>query len=175
MQSWQALNDLRKPGGRLIYDGDGYRAVPSRRHVATGDMVDLLGHGYIRAAVDAPAGVYEITEQGRAAWTERCPRGIYGECDQCRRTQNLRPVTVGEVSIFLCDECAESAADRAQGVADRRPVVATAGRAWTCDCCGNITAALTITDGKRLCRACLRADREGDSRLREVNDYVQQA
>lgn len=107
---WRVLNDLRKTGGCLIYDGDGYRMQPSGAHVSTLVMTDLLGRHFIRAAADSPAGVYRITTDGRAAWVD-APVEIKGECDVCWQARVIHPVRLGEECLFVCGDCAARAGD----------------------------------------------------------------
>lgn len=145
---WPVLNALRKPDSRLIYDGDrrndgfGYRAMPDRLRVTAAEVTGLLGRDYIRAAPDAPAGVYVLTAAGLAVWA-RTPEIVTGACDGCGATRNLRAVPVGDHGVLLCDVCAGAAAD----AATRSP--------WTCDACRRVVDSLTVWDGGTLlCRDC---------------------
>ena len=84
--TWQALNGLVKPGGRLLYNG------------ATGryELIARVGE----------TSVYVVTDKGRAEW-EREPEGIRisGVCDNCDVNTTVRPKRLGEECMYLCGRC----------------------------------------------------------------------
>ena len=109
--TWQTLNGLVKPGGRLAYNSynNRYDLVPHRRTGGKGVVTDLLAQGFVTRAEEAPAAVYVITDAGRAAW-ERTPEGVCfsGVCDHCEITTSVRPKRVGYECLYLCDRCVEA-------------------------------------------------------------------
>lgn len=151
---WSVLNELRKPGGEIVYDG-GYRALPSRRRVENDVLLGLLNHRYIQIAPE-PRVTYRITDAGRRAWVEQSPSGVApdvvmtGRCDRCGNVEAVRPVLLQYevparqvLGLFLCNDCRE-----AKEAADR---------SWTCDGCGEVVDKLTTRVSQLLCDDCLRS------------------
>ena len=106
--TWQTLNGLRKPEGKLVYNSyrNRYDLFPDRRTVGTGVVTDLLERGYVERIPDAPAAVYGITEAGREAW-RRTPEGVHfsGQCDNCEIVTKVQPKRIGIECLYLCDRC----------------------------------------------------------------------
>ncbi len=117
--TWQTLNGLRKPGGKLMYNSynNRYDLWPDRRVVGKGVVTDLLERGFVRPVPDAPAAVYGITPAGREAW-ERTPEGVTfsGQCDGCDLTTAVRPKRVGFECLYLCDKCLAQVMEEGDGV-----------------------------------------------------------
>ena len=117
--TWQTLNGLRKPNGKLIYNSynNRYDLFPDRRVVGKGVVTDLLERGYVQRVENAPAAVYGITEVGRRAW-EKTPEGvrISGQCDGCEITTTVQPKRVGFECLYLCDRCLAQLMEETNGV-----------------------------------------------------------
>lgn len=105
--TFQALNGLVKPGGRLVYNGatNRYELHPDQRTVGKGVFAVLFDREYIRREEGA-AAVYVVTDRGRAEW-ERAPEivRVSGVCDNCDVNTSVRPKRVGIECLYLCDRC----------------------------------------------------------------------
>jgi hypothetical protein len=116
--TFQALNDLVKPGGRIVYNGttNRYELHPVERTVGKGVFAVLFDRECI-ARAPGEAAVYVITDKGRAQW-ERAPEAvsISGVCDNCDVNTQVRPKRLGPECLYLCGRCVAKLAEEVSGL-----------------------------------------------------------
>lgn len=144
---WQVLNDLRRPGSRLVYNPSGgdYVAAPSGRRVNRADVSSHLAAGHLRAADGGPPGVFVITDAGQAAWRHAPSAVMHGACDACGLSRTLQPAADG---LLVCAGCAATRAAPEEDAPEEEPAAAP---------CHRIAGAAACPGCGRLCWWCIKA------------------